>query len=55
MASSVPRGYRQYRSYRSGKEARDVVSRLRKSGKIVTIREVAVKGKGVIIRVYVKE
>jgi hypothetical protein len=51
---SVPTGYKPYRSYRSKAESQRVTKALRKQGKRVTTREVAVKGKGVIIRVFVK-
>lgn len=54
MVAKAPAGYRQYRSYKSKPEARQIASRLRKEGHIVTTREVAVKGKGSMTRIFVK-
>lgn len=54
MVAKSPAGYRQYKSYKSKPEAQQIVNRLRKEGKTVTTREVAVKGKGSITRVFIK-
>lgn len=54
MAEDIPTGYKHYRSYRKQSEARDVATMLRKRGYTVTTREVAVKGKGVMFRVFYK-
>lgn len=56
MVAKAPQGYRQYRSYpiKKENEARQVVTRLRKEGYSVTTREVAVKGKGTMLRIFIK-
>ena len=56
MAAKPPAGYRQYRSYsnREREQARKEINRLRGQGYTVTTREVAVRGKGVMIRVFVR-
>jgi hypothetical protein len=47
-------GYKAYKTYKSKPEANAVAKKLRSSGKRVTTREVALKGKGVRVRLFVK-
>jgi len=47
-------GYTPYKTYKSKVEARNVATRLRKQGRGVTIREVALKNKGIRYRLFVR-
>ncbi len=48
-------GYKPYRTYKSKLIARSTMEKLRKQGKRVTAREITIKGKGVRVRIFVKE
>ncbi|MFA5048963.1 MAG: hypothetical protein WC516_08120 [Patescibacteria group bacterium] len=48
-------GYKPYRTYKTKAIARSVMEKLRKQGNRVTAREITLKGKGVRVRVFVKE
>jgi hypothetical protein len=48
-------GYKPYRTYKSKAIARSVMEKLRKQGKRVTAREITIKGKGVMVRLFVRE
>jgi hypothetical protein len=48
-------GYKPYRTYKSKVIARSIMEKLRKQGKRVTAREITIKGKGVRVRIFVKE
>jgi hypothetical protein len=56
MAAKPPKGFRQYRTWssREREQAMKEIRRLRGSGHVVTTREVAIHGKGVMIRVFIK-
>ena len=54
MPRIIPVGYRQYKTYKTRAKAQSAATKLRKSGRAVSTREVAIKGKGIRYRIFVK-